>query len=98
MRSHFSRTLGQNYPGEPTSPRPGRVAPFRRVLPLISGWPATRPPTPALAPECSSEHPGHPIDEHWREPNGPTASHDNAHRRLPIAPGPFPRDPGILRS
>ena len=82
---------------DPPSPWPSCVASFRWLLPLISSRPATRPPIPALAPEGSPDQPGHPIDEHWREPNG---EHHQPRQRplkpahrptsLPVGPGNLP--------
>jgi hypothetical protein len=59
---------------------------------------ATRPPTPSLAPESSPDHPGHPIDQDRREPNGPhrqprQRSLKAAHR----PPSPFCGTGTILR-
>lgn len=74
---------------DPPSPWPSCVAPFRWLLPLISSRPATRPPIPALAPEGSPDQPGHPIDEHWREPNG----EHHQPRLRPLKAGHRPRPP-----
>ena len=77
--------------------RRSRLAPVMSLLiPNGFEWPATRPRTLALAPEGSPDQPGHPIDEHWREPNG--EHHQPRLRPLKAGhrPGPLLRDPGIL--
>jgi len=75
-------------------PGPSCVAPFRWLLPPICGWPATRPPTRALAPEGSPDQPGHPIDGRRRGPTANTTSHDDARFRFSIAPAPSRRAGG----
>src|SRR5690348_6666773 len=70
------------------SPRPSCVAPLRWLLPRISGWPATRPLNPTLPRKDAPDQPGHPIDNHRREPNG--EHHPPRHYPFTLSTTPAP--------